>query len=322
MKKNKIMRLASILMVAALLTTCAVGGTFAKYTTQDSASDVARVAKWGVELQVVGNLYGDSYKDTIVTDSDASITVQTVDKTADAVAPGTKNENGFTFSLKGQPEVDGEVTTTMKIQNVFLAKNNYGVMIPVDANVVTNANFDEFTQGLYTQNNGTFTKAENYTDGATYYTLEDAVSVTADYYPVVYTLAGNTNYTGTDAVNTLKLAADEIAKSLDLKDVKEDTDTSITYTGTKTFESNTNLATWNVDGLTLTWAWAFSDDNTKKGDDAVEHDKADTILGMLENTTEGTVVKASGETYVAPVEYKDYCLETCFEINMTATQVD
>lgn len=47
MKKNKRMRTASGLMIAALLTTSMISGTFAKYTTADAAQDSARAAKWG-----------------------------------------------------------------------------------------------------------------------------------------------------------------------------------------------------------------------------------------------------------------------------------
>jgi len=90
MKKNKAMRSASVLLVATLLTTSVISGTLAKYTTQDAAEDTARVAKWGVELQAIGNRYGDTYKDLIVTESDTTATVQTVDKKADVVAPGTE----------------------------------------------------------------------------------------------------------------------------------------------------------------------------------------------------------------------------------------
>jgi hypothetical protein len=47
MRKNKMMRLASALLVAVLLTTCAISGTFAKYVTEVEVSDQARVAYWG-----------------------------------------------------------------------------------------------------------------------------------------------------------------------------------------------------------------------------------------------------------------------------------
>ena len=50
MKKNKMMRAASALLVAVLLTTSVISGTFAKYTTSDEGSDTARVAKWGVTV--------------------------------------------------------------------------------------------------------------------------------------------------------------------------------------------------------------------------------------------------------------------------------
>ena len=47
MKKNTMMRLASVLLIAVLMSTCAISGTFAKYVTSDSSSDSARVARWG-----------------------------------------------------------------------------------------------------------------------------------------------------------------------------------------------------------------------------------------------------------------------------------
>ena len=56
MKKNKRMRTASGLMIAALLTTSMISGTFAKYTTADAAQDSARAAKWGVNLGISGSL--------------------------------------------------------------------------------------------------------------------------------------------------------------------------------------------------------------------------------------------------------------------------
>ena len=62
MKKNKMMRIASILMVAVLVSTCAVSGTFAKYVTSDSGKDTARVAKWGISILASGDLFAETYK--------------------------------------------------------------------------------------------------------------------------------------------------------------------------------------------------------------------------------------------------------------------
>lgn len=50
MKKNKMMRLASVLLILTLLTTCAISGTFAKYTASATGTDTARVAKWSFKV--------------------------------------------------------------------------------------------------------------------------------------------------------------------------------------------------------------------------------------------------------------------------------
>lgn len=325
MKKNTMMRLASFLLIAVLISTSAISGTYAKYVTSDSASDTARVAKWGVELQVVGNLFGTSYKDNIVKsakDTDDKITVQAADwegTASDVVAPGTQNTGeGFTFSLKGKPEVDGEVTTTLKVQNVFLKAGSYGVMIPVAANVITADNYGEFTD-LYVKTSDTsFQKPNAFRAGTTYYTLEDEAEVTGNnYYPVVYSLAGNTSTIAAETTTTsdsLIVVADKIAGALELTSTGT-TNSTTTYTGTKSFETNTDLSTWNVDGLTVTWAWAFENVN----------DGADTILGMLENTSSNVyVVKKTGADVYSSnmIEYSDYCLNTQFDIEITATQVN
>ena len=61
MKKNKTLRAAGILFLATMLTTCMTAGTFAKYTTSDSANDSARVAKFGVTVTADGSLFGEEY---------------------------------------------------------------------------------------------------------------------------------------------------------------------------------------------------------------------------------------------------------------------
>ena len=259
MKKNKMMRVASALLVAVLMTTSVISGTFAKYVTTDSASDEARVAKWGVELQVVGKLFGETYKDAIVANDAGSFTVQAKGfASADdyVVAPGTANANGFAISLKGQPEVAGKVTTTMTIQNIFLAKNTYAVMVQIPDNIVTKGNYNEMKAELFIKSDDTFVAAPStWDDGYTgnFYTCEDKLEdndfgENAKYYPVVYTLAGHTSYTeGTTATDSLKDAADAIAGALGLTDVADAADTSITYTGTpKEFTANTTVASMTV----------------------------------------------------------------------------
>ena len=50
MKKNKMMRIASVLLVAVLLSTCAISSTFAKYTTEFTGTSTAKVATWSVNV--------------------------------------------------------------------------------------------------------------------------------------------------------------------------------------------------------------------------------------------------------------------------------
>ena len=102
MKKNRMMRLASILLVCVLLTTSVISGTFAKYTTTASGTSTARVAKWGFNTETITvELFAKQYKDP----SDTDITVNSSET---VVAPGTKNEVTITLIPDAQvaPEVD------------------------------------------------------------------------------------------------------------------------------------------------------------------------------------------------------------------------
>ena len=98
MKKNKMMRLASILLVCVLLTTSVISGTFAKYTSSATGSDTARVAKWGwgdttVTLDLFDGAYGETVKSS---DSDK------------VIAPGTGKTATILWTPAStfEPEVD------------------------------------------------------------------------------------------------------------------------------------------------------------------------------------------------------------------------
>ena len=150
MRKNKMMRLASALLVAVLLSTCAISGTFAKYVTSDTSADSARVAKWGVSVVASGDeLFNNEYTDTT-----NGLTVKSKDD-ANVVAPGTSNTEfsaaGLTFTIKGAPEVDVKITYDFEAtEDIYLGTGNYA----------------------------------NDTTGDT----ADSYNVDAVYYPVVYTL--------------------------------------------------------------------------------------------------------------------------------------
>lgn len=105
MKKNKTMRLASGLLVATLLTASVICGTFAKYATQATSTDSARVAKFGVTITANGTTFAKSY----AKDDAATAITNTVVSTENVVAPGTKGSMA-SMKLTGKPEVAVKVS--------------------------------------------------------------------------------------------------------------------------------------------------------------------------------------------------------------------
>ena len=129
MKKDKhswSMKAASVLMTLALISSCFLGGTFSKYIVTNSASDKARVAKFGVkvETQDFENLFKCHYfaDDSDYTENDYSVrayncldeyTSKPADNGSlekvpdDLIAPGTYYEagNNFAYQITGKPEV-------------------------------------------------------------------------------------------------------------------------------------------------------------------------------------------------------------------------
>lgn len=122
MKKNKMMRLASVLLVAVLLSTCAISGTFAKYVTSDAKTSTAKVAKFGVTVAASSDLFGAKYavkEDTDKTAISYDYSVESSNKKDTLVAPGT--EGSLTkVKITGTPEVAVRVTNEA---NVDLGEN-------------------------------------------------------------------------------------------------------------------------------------------------------------------------------------------------------
>ena len=116
MKKNKILRLASVMLMLCLITTCAISGTFAKYTTSGTAGDTARVAKWGVEVDVTAQdaLFEVKYENEEVIGTTAVGDGWSVVASEDVIAPGTTGE--LDVSLTGSPEVAVKVTYSATLE--------------------------------------------------------------------------------------------------------------------------------------------------------------------------------------------------------------
>ena len=101
MKKNAMLKIAAILMVAVLLTTCAISSTFAKYITTGEGVASARVAKWGVEVTVDAD---EAFYTNYHTGTNDIVVAGTK-----VVAPGTQSLNAIVITVKGTPEVDATI---------------------------------------------------------------------------------------------------------------------------------------------------------------------------------------------------------------------
>ena len=112
MTKNNAMRLGSVMLVLALLTTCALSGTFAKYVTStNSTANTARVAKWGITLTADTASTSGFQKSYASADATKTLTGYTnsVISTENVLAPGTDGKIG-TATVSGTPEVAGKIT--------------------------------------------------------------------------------------------------------------------------------------------------------------------------------------------------------------------
>lgn len=112
-RNNKLMRASGILLVLTLITSCFVGGTFAKYVTEGEGKDSARVAKWGVEVEVTGDGFRTMYGKDDTASNIKGNTVISLDGDK-VVAPGTKGTFAG-ITITGQPEVAVEIKTTADV---------------------------------------------------------------------------------------------------------------------------------------------------------------------------------------------------------------
>lgn len=178
MKKNTMMRIASVLLVVVLLTTSVISGTFAKYVVSDNSFDSARVAAWGVNVVASGDaLFNNEY-----TNTPNGLTVKSADDKK-VVAPGTSNAEfaatGLTFAITGAPEVAVKITYDFTVNNdIFLRKG-------VDyKNDTTGGNPDDI------------------------YRFDDK-----DYHPVVFTLSDKTGVIATGNLAAIKAKFDELTNA-------------------------------------------------------------------------------------------------------------
>ena len=115
MKKNKMMRIASVLLVAVLLSTCAISGTFAKYTSTVTGSDSVTVAKWSIEVNDTEIAVNNPSVTFDLFATNAQYDEEGNDVAVERIAPGTKGS--FNFKVENTSEVS--VKYTIKFTATF-----------------------------------------------------------------------------------------------------------------------------------------------------------------------------------------------------------
>lgn len=118
MKKNVMMRVASALLVAVLMTTCAISGTFAKYTSTATGSDTARVAKWDVKLNDTtanSNTFTFDLFKTINDTIDGNTETDITPNDGTIIAPGT--QGSFDIVIKNASEVTAKYVIDYTVTN-------------------------------------------------------------------------------------------------------------------------------------------------------------------------------------------------------------
>lgn len=220
MKKNKMMRLASGLLVAVLLTTSMISGTFAKYVTEGSGSDNARVAKWGVTITANGETFANTYaKD----DDSFDLAANTVVSTEDVVAPGTTGDM-VSMKLSGTPEVAVriEYKGTFDISNWVVDAEFYcPLIINVEGTPINGADYTDETAFEKAVNDAIANCSKDYPAGTDLSTAGvNVVNVTWEWpfstsaeNDVKDTKLGNVAVTGDAA--TVKLAVTTTATQID-----------------------------------------------------------------------------------------------------------
>ena len=173
------MRVAGLLLALVLVTSCFVGGTFAKYTTGNYGEDNARVAKFGVTVQGTSDMFDTTYKTDDTTVTAITNSVVAFNDKDNLVAPGTKKDNCLTASVTGTPEVavDVKYVATMNLTGNWQSDDKGTFYCPLIIKV-----------------NGTEIKGTDYTDKDAFITaVTTAVSGHNAQYAPNTNLANETN---------------------------------------------------------------------------------------------------------------------------------
>ncbi len=174
MKKNRMMRLASLILVLTILSTCAISGTFAKYVTGADADESARVAKWGVTVAATSDAFKVEYA---AEDEDytAGVTVKSSAED-DVVAPGTKGGLAA-VALTGTPEVAVRIsyTATLDLGDGWMVNDTFycPLVFTVGETTINGLEKTSVEELETAVNNAVNAYTENYAPGTDLSTLDE-----------------------------------------------------------------------------------------------------------------------------------------------------
>ncbi len=316
MKKNRIMRVFSVLLALTLISTCAISGTFAKYVTKAEGEDQARVAKWGVLVSVDGNAFADKYAatDEAYLEDGGEYSVVSSVEGEQVVAPGTSSEEvgaNLVGSVTGTPEVAARYTMEGSgIEDVVLKAGTYTDYTHlVKANDGTYGYTDTFTLdkdyapikwNMVIEGKGQTLDvatalydnlpAANLAQAEAYGLTREGCSI-FDAITIIQKVAGNDGYK-----NIVETALGNIVSGGRNFELEADKDAG-TFKLSYDFDPNKEMDFT----FTLSWAWAFEQENVAL------YDAADTYLG---NVAAGVVTDDNASTTIAAT------------LIATATQID
>ena len=260
MKKNKMMRIASVLLIVTILSTCAIAGTFAKYVTTGEGGGEARVAKWGINIAITGNELFDSeyaYTDPTAVHGARSWDLA-VKATEQVVAPGTSSEEcggSYSAHISGTPEV--AVRYSLGFTDFTDIKLDAGETI-TDETVL----------------------ADDYDAQTGEYTYNTTVDVAEEYTPVKFSIVFKGSIAGSayqeiTVFDKISLTDAEKLVNGDLANVLS----NISYNGVTAWVDGANIyfdcpAGKSIEGdFVASWEWDFDDNG------AGTYDVYDTYLG-------------------------------------------
>jgi len=125
MTKNRSIKIAVLVLALALITSCFVGTTFAKYTSTAAGDDTVQVAKWAFKMNDTNIAQTETFTfDLFNTIMDEDTEEAETDVVENKIAPGTYGEFEIAFVN------ESEVTSTYAIE--------FSIVDPDDDSPITN----------------------------------------------------------------------------------------------------------------------------------------------------------------------------------------